>query len=156
MSGTIEILPAVISRPDLRKFARILDAAIVIPGTKITVGIDSLVGLIPGFGDALGGVLSAYIVLEAAKEGVSNFVLAKMIANIAIDSILGSVPIFGDIFDVVWRANIKNIDLLERSPAVVVPGPQNRARLFCVTLILLLLVVAAFVTAIALAVMIFR
>jgi hypothetical protein len=156
MAKVAEVLPAIINRPDLRKFARLLDAVIVVPGTQISIGLDSLIGLIPGFGDALGGLLSAYIVLEAAKEGVSNVVLAKMILNVTVDSILGSIPIFGDIFDVAWRANIRNIELLELSQPVIAPGPQNRQRLFWVALALIVLLVTALAAAVTGAILFFR
>ena len=98
---------------NIRTLARVLDSAVRIPGTQITIGADSVFGLIPVVGDIAGGALSGYIVLASARLGAPASTLARMVINIAIDTIVGSVPVLGDMFDVGWRANIKNVELLE-------------------------------------------
>ena len=98
----------------IRALARALDSAIRIPGTGITFGLDSIVGLVPGIGDLAGAAMSGYIVLAAARMGVPPSVVARMILNLGVDTLVGSVPVLGDMFDVGFRANIRNADLLER------------------------------------------
>jgi Domain of unknown function (DUF4112) len=97
----------------IRTLARMLDSAIAIPGTKIRVGADSILGLIPVVGDLGGAALSGYIVLTSARLGAPPSTLLRMLINIAIDTIVGSVPVLGDMFDIAWRANMMNADLLE-------------------------------------------
>ncbi len=99
---------------NMRTLARVLDSAVRIPGTQIRVGADSIFGLVPVVGDIAGAALSGYIVLASARLGAPASTLARMVINIGIDTIVGSVPILGDMFDVGWRANMKNVDLLER------------------------------------------
>lgn len=98
----------------LRQLARLLDAAVRVPGTNIRFGLDAVLGLIPGAGDIAGGVLSTFIIVQAAKLGAPRAVLARMVMNVAIDSIVGAVPILGDLFDVGWKSNMRNAELLER------------------------------------------
>jgi hypothetical protein len=98
----------------LRQLARLLDAAVRIPGTEIRFGLDALLGLIPGAGDIAGGVLSTFIIVQAAKLGAPGAVLARMVMNVAVDSIVGAVPILGDLFDIGWKSNMRNAQLLER------------------------------------------
>ena len=97
----------------MRSLSTLLDNAIRVPGTSIGFGIDPSLGLIPGGGDILGGVLSIYIVFEAFKLGLPRETLITMVSNIALETITGTVPVFGDIFDVAWKANVKNVELLE-------------------------------------------
>jgi hypothetical protein len=97
----------------LRALARLMDESIPIPGTTIKLGLDSLVGFIPGVGDLIGAALSAYIIREASQMGVPKMLVARMVANAAIDLFGGAVPVVGDLFDVAWKANMKNVDLLE-------------------------------------------
>lgn len=97
-----------------RTLARLLDDLIRVPGTKIGIGLDPVIGLIPGLGDVIGGAMSGYILLVAAKEGVPTSVLTRMLGNIALDSLVGVVPLVGDLFDVGVKSNRRNIDLLER------------------------------------------
>ena len=98
----------------LRALARMLDSAIPIPGTGIRLGLDSIVGLVPGVGDLAGSVMSGYIVLAAARMGVTPAVVARMILNLGVDTVVGSVPLLGDLFDVGYRANMRNAALLDR------------------------------------------
>ena len=97
-----------------RALARLLDDLIRVPGTKIGVGLDPVIGLIPGLGDVIGGAMSGYILLVAAKEGVPTSVLTRMLGNIALDSLVGVIPFLGDLFDFGVKSNRRNIDLLER------------------------------------------
>lgn len=97
----------------LRKFSRLLDSAIGIPGTKFRIGLDPILGIIPGAGDFLGTALSAYLVIEAARLGLPKETLLKMVSNIALESAVGTIPVFGDLFDAAWKANTKNFELLE-------------------------------------------
>jgi uncharacterized protein DUF4112 len=109
----------------VRSVARVLDTAIRIPGTEIRFGLDSILGLVPGLGDVSGAVLSGYIILASARLGVSPAVIVRMIMNVAVDTGLGAVPIIGDLFDVAWRANVRNADLLEKHAAL--PSTTTRS-----------------------------
>ena len=105
-----------------RALARVLDSAIGIPGTRLRVGLDSILGLIPGGGDVAAAALSGYIVLTAARRGVPKAVIARMLVNVLVDTAVGSIPVLGDLFDVAFKANQKNVALLERhdrEPGVV-------------------------------------
>ena len=120
----------------LRRISRLLDNAIPIPGTKIRFGLDPILGLLPGGGDTVTGGLSAYIVVEAARMGLPRVVLWKMVGNIVLDSFAGTIPVVGDLFDVGWKANVRNIALLEKHLDIVEASKSDR--LFTVGLILLL------------------
>jgi len=96
----------------LDRFAWFLDSSIPIPGLETRFGIDALIGLFPGIGDTMGALLSSYILSEAGRLGAPKSVLLKMAFNIALDTILGAVPVLGDLFDVVWKANQRNTQLL--------------------------------------------
>ena len=98
----------------LDKLSRLLDIAFVIPGTSIRFGVDGLIGLVPVVGDIAGVLLSSVIVIEAVRLGVPRNIVIRMVANVAIDGVVGAVPIAGDMFDVVWRANRRNLGLLLR------------------------------------------
>lgn len=109
-------LPAVESEDArrVRLLARAMDSAIRIPGTGIRLGLDSIVGLVPGAGDLVASVMSGYIVLASARMGVPAPVVARMILNLGVDTLVGSVPLLGDLFDVGFKANIRNAALLDR------------------------------------------
>ena len=98
----------------VRTISALLDNALRIPGTNFRVGLDPLVGLIPGFGDLVGGLASAYIILEAARAGAPTSVLVRMLGNVGVDTALGALPVAGDLFDVAWKSNARNVRLLER------------------------------------------
>ena len=100
------------ARARIQKFAHLLDASIRLPG-GIRIGIDSLLGLIPGIGDLFGSLASAWLVLHAVKLGAPKGLIFKMLINIAIDTVIGLVPILGDIFDIFWKANLRNVALLD-------------------------------------------
>lgn len=141
--------------PGLRVLTRWLDDAIPIPGTPFRIGLDGLLGLIPGFGDVAGGIVSAWFLIVGARLGAPPSLLLRMAGNIGVDALLGAVPVVGDVFDFTWRANRKNLALLERHLAD--PAAARRSsRLWvagAVTLALLLvalLLVGAFLAATAL------
>jgi Domain of unknown function (DUF4112) len=96
----------------LERFARLMDTAVRIPGTGIRVGLDSAIGLVPGIGDAISAAFATWIVVEAARLGVPKRKLARMMLNVLIDAGIGAIPIAGDLFDVVFRANTRNFEIL--------------------------------------------
>ncbi len=98
----------------LRRLAWLIDGAFVFPGTRFRFGFNSIVGLLPVGGDVALGVVSLYIVYEAAQLGVSRPLLARMMANVALEVVGGSVPILGDLFDVVLKANLRNLAIIEQ------------------------------------------
>jgi hypothetical protein len=98
----------------IRKIARLLDTAIGIPGTKFRIGLDPILGLIPGGGDVVGAAISAYMIYLASSFGLEKSQISKMIQNIALETTVGFVPIVGDFFDAYFKANIRNLDILEQ------------------------------------------
>jgi hypothetical protein len=92
--------------------ATLLDTAFVIPGTGIRFGLDGLIGLFPVIGDTITTALSLFIVHEAYQLGAPGHVIARMLGNVALDGMFGAVPLVGDAFDVLWRANRRNVRLL--------------------------------------------
>ena len=96
----------------LDALATLLDTAILIPGTNVRFGLDALIGLVPGIGDMVTTLLSLYIVREARALGAPRHVILRMLGNVALDGLVGAVPLAGDLFDVMWRANRRNMALL--------------------------------------------
>jgi hypothetical protein len=92
---------------------RLLDSAIRVPGTRYRFGIDAIIGLVPGIGDAIGAIISAFIVFQAARLGASTSTVIRMMGNVALDTIVGEIPLLGDLFDAGWKANVRNMALLE-------------------------------------------
>jgi hypothetical protein len=92
--------------------ATLMDTAFLVPGTQVRFGLDGLIGLVPGIGDAITTVISLYIVNEARALGAPPWLIARMIANVALDGVVGAVPLVGDVFDVAFRANRRNMALL--------------------------------------------
>jgi hypothetical protein len=91
-----------------------MDGAFVIPGTNIRMGLDAFIGLVPVAGDMLGGLISTYLIWEARRLGAPRWLIARMVANAFLDTTLGAVPVLGDAFDVMFRANMKNMALLRK------------------------------------------
>lgn len=96
----------------LQTVANLLDSAFVVPGTRQRVGIDAIIGLVPGLGDIATTLLSSYIVWEARNLGVSRLALTRMLANLGIHATVGSIPLIGDIFDAFFRVNQRNMRIL--------------------------------------------
>jgi hypothetical protein len=98
----------------LRRWAVLLDSAFRVPGTSIRFGIDALLGLIPGLGDLASPIYTSMILIEGLRRRLPAVVQARMVLNAAIDMGIGLVPILGDMADVAWKANLRNLALLER------------------------------------------
>jgi len=110
-----------------RALARVLDTAVGVPGTPIRVGLDALLGLFPGAGDVVAAAFSSWIVLAAARRGAPPAVLGRMLLNVVVDTAVGAIPLLGDLFDVAWKSNTRNVELLERfaaQPAQVARGSR--------------------------------
>jgi hypothetical protein len=100
------------TQADVEALAWLLDNSIPIPGTGRRIGLDAVVGLVPGLGDVLSGGLGLIVVLRGAQLGVPGIVLARMLANVALDFAIGSIPIIGDAFDLWFKANARNVRLI--------------------------------------------
>ena len=111
--------------PDLRRYATVLDKAFRIPGTNIRFGLDPIIGLIPGLGDLASPVFAGLLVLEGARLGIPRIILIRMVVNALIDAVIGAIPFAGMVGDVFFRANTKNLALLERH---AVPGGRAATR----------------------------
>jgi Domain of unknown function (DUF4112) len=98
----------------LRALANTMDSLVRVPGTNVTLGLDAALGLVPVVGDLVAQAIGGYIVYEARRLGVRKRTLLRMGWNMVVDTAMGSVPLVGDVFDVVWKANRKNLALLER------------------------------------------
>ena len=98
----------------LERLADLLDSRFRIPGTGIRIGLDSLIGLVPGVGDSATLIAACYLVARAERLGVPGRVLMRMMVNVLLDWLVGTVPVLGDIFDIGFRANRRNVDLLRR------------------------------------------
>jgi Domain of unknown function (DUF4112) len=94
--------------------AKVLDSAIPIPGTNRTIGIDPLLGLFPVVGDAISAALASYIIWEARQLGLPRWKVARMIGNVAVDTTIGAIPLAGDMFDIVFKANRRNLAILRK------------------------------------------
>src|SRR5688572_15635723 len=130
----------------LRTMARLLDSAVTIPGTRYRFGLDALIGLIPGIGDAIGAILSTYLIFHAARLGAPRSTLVRMMANVGLDTIVGEIPLLGDLFDVGWKSNTRNLALLEehlRQPIVARSGSRRVLLLLGAGLLVLLVGVIA-------------
>ncbi|WP_017655485.1 DUF4112 domain-containing protein [Fortiea contorta] len=127
----------------LRQLTWLLDNAVTIPGTKIGIGLDPILGLIPIGGDFLGVMLSCYIVLEAARLGAPKATLGRMVFNIIVDGLVGTIPVIGDFFDFAFTANTNNFKLLEEY--LKFPGQNKSADGWFILVLLLGLLVLAIV-----------
>jgi hypothetical protein len=102
------------ARERVERVAQLMDTAVRIPGTNIGVGADALIGLIPGVGNLATTLVSAFIVYEARRLGVSRFTLLRMAGNVGLDALVSSVPVLGNVADVFFRSNRRNVELLRR------------------------------------------
>ncbi len=137
----------------LRRFSYLLDDVIRIPGTPYRIGIDPLLDLLPIGGDFVGTALSIYIVIEASRLGVPRATLVQMVSNILLDTVIGTVPVLGTVADAAWKANTKNLELLEAE--LNIPQPGKKANGLFLALLLGGLLLAIVVLA-AISVMILR
>ena len=110
----------------LRKWAVLLDSAFQVPGTKLRFGLDPVIGLIPGAGDLVTGFFSAMMLLHAVRLRIPKVVIARMVLNTGLDLLTGTVPLLGDLFDAGYKANLRNLMLLERHAMPgVLPGRSD-------------------------------
>jgi hypothetical protein len=116
MSGSFKITPGGFeeSVARLEALGRLMDGAFVVPGTNIRLGLDAIIGLVPVAGDVISGLVSSYLIWEARQLGAPRFLIARMMANTFLDTTIGAIPVVGDAFDVMFRANMKNMALLRR------------------------------------------
>ena len=105
----------------IRKFSRLMDSAFGIPGTKFRIGLDPIIGLVPGAGDLVDTAFSAYLIYLATRFNIPRETLGKMIYNISLEAVVGSVPLVGDIFDAFYKSNMRNLALLEAHLEAVEP-----------------------------------
>jgi hypothetical protein len=101
-------------RQRIEALEMLLERSFHIPGTRIPVGLDAIIGLVPVFGDLVTTIMGAYLVWEARNLGMSKWQLVRMTANVGIDSVIGAVPLVGDLFDFVWRSNSKNLRIIRK------------------------------------------
>lgn len=101
------------SMKQVARLTRLMDKQFTIPGTNFRFGLDGLLGLIPGVGDISTFAVSCYLLTLMAKNGASGYVMARMVLNVLIDAIIGSIPFIGDIFDFAFKANSKNMRLMQ-------------------------------------------
>lgn len=102
------------ARARIERLEHLLERAVRIPGLGRRIGLDAIIGLVPGVGDAVAALIGLYLVWEARNLGASRFTLARMLANIGVDALIGSVPVAGDVFDVFFRSNSRNLKLLRQ------------------------------------------
>lgn len=107
-------LPPTVDEAAIRRMAtvaRVLDDGIRVPGTDARIGLDPLIGVMPGAGDAVAAGLSLYVVVESARLGVSFGTLVEMLATVTADAALGSIPLAGPVLDAFFKANVRNLEL---------------------------------------------
>lgn len=123
-----------------RRFTRVsglLDDVVRIPGTKQRVGLDPVIGLIPGVGDLATAIVGGWLIIEAARFRIPGIVLARMIVNTSVDLVIGAIPLIGDLFDIVSRSNARNLELFRRH-ALDVEASTTGHRLFFAGVVLVL------------------
>jgi hypothetical protein len=98
----------------LRRLAWLIDAIGRVPGTRFRFGLNSVIGLAPGAGDALLTLISLYIVFEAVRLGLPRRKIFRMLANVGVEATLGALPLLGDLFDVMWKANLRNVAIIDQ------------------------------------------
>ena len=137
----------------LRRLATLLDSSIPLPG-GLRVGIDGFIGLVPFVGDVIGASLSTYIVIKAAQLGATTILLLRMMLNVLVELIVGAVPLIGDLFDFAWKANNRNMALLDQHlPRASREGKAKKRLATAVAILLgafILLLIVLFVAALML------
>lgn len=121
----------------LRRWAVLLDSYFRVPGTQIRFGIDALIGLVPGLGDLSAPLFAAVLIVTGFRMRIPAIVQARIVLNAAIDMVLGLVPFLGDLVDIAWKANLRNLALLERHARPGVP-PEPGDYIFVILCVLLL------------------
>jgi hypothetical protein len=111
----------------LDALAQLMDNAFVIPGLNRRVGLDAVIGLVPGIGDAVTTLIQGYVIWEARRLGAPKTLIARMIGNVALDGLVGLIPFAGDAFDAVFKANIRNVKLLRDHLARTEPALVREA-----------------------------
>lgn len=111
----------------IRKLSRLMDTAIGIPGTKFRIGLDPIIGLIPGAGDVISTAFSAYIIYLATRFGIPSKDIQRMILNISLEAVVGTVPLVGDLFDAYYKSNIRNLAILEQHLQAAEPEIEELA-----------------------------
>lgn len=102
------------SLQELERLAHLLDDRFRLPGTNLRFGLDGLLGLVPGVGDAVAGLIGLYLIRQARRHGAPGWLIARMLGNVGLDTLLGSVPLVGDLFDFAYKSNRRNVRLLLR------------------------------------------
>jgi hypothetical protein len=105
--------------------AKLLDSAFLVPGLNRRVGLDAVLGLVPGIGDALSAALASYIIWEARQLGLPRWKIARMIGNVAMDTAIGAIPLAGDLFDVYFKANERNLRIVHEHLGTPKRGPKE-------------------------------
>ena len=101
-------------RKRVEALEQLLERSFHLPGTKVPIGLDSIVGLVPVLGDVVTAAMGAYMVWEARNLGMSKWQLMRMAANVGVDTALGAIPLAGDLFDFIWRSNSKNLRIIKK------------------------------------------
>jgi hypothetical protein len=114
----------------IRKLSRLMDTAIRIPGTGFRIGLDPIIGLMPGAGDIISTTFSAYIIYLATRFGIPGKDLRKMLFNIGLEAVVGTVPLVGDLFDAYYKSNIRNLAILEQHLQVAEPELEELSSVF--------------------------
>lgn len=105
--------------------AKLLDSAFLIPGLNRRVGLDAVLGLVPGIGDAVSAALASYIIWEARQLGLPRWKIARMVGNVAVDTAIGAIPFAGDVFDVFFKANQRNLRIIHEHLGTPKRGPRE-------------------------------
>ena len=138
----------------LERLSTLLDSSIPVGSSGYRVGLDPIIGLIPGIGDVFSALLGSYMVIEAAWLGASRWTLGRMMINVAVDALVGAVPVLGDLFDFAFKANQRNLALVKDAKLVNDHDPRSRlSSAFLLTLLFVLgflasIIAAAFFTAV--------
>ncbi|MDJ0695865.1 DUF4112 domain-containing protein [Mastigocoleus sp. MO_188.B34] len=109
----------------VRKLSRLMDSSIRLPGTKFRIGLDPIIGLIPGAGDLISAIFSAYIILLATRLSIPTRDLGQMVFNVGLEAIVGTIPLVGDLFDAFYKSNIRNLEILEQHLSQAEPELEN-------------------------------
>jgi hypothetical protein len=113
----------------IRRLSRLMDTAFRVPGLGIKVGLDPIIGLVPGVGDLVATAISAYIIFLAARFRLPSETITKMVFNVGLEFVVGAVPLLGDIFDAFFKSNVRNLSLLEAHLAAASPDLESTDRL---------------------------